>query len=116
MAARSRYIRILEPYHIGGVTLRNRIIKTAAETFLYNENDGYVNDTCKFFYETMAKGGAGAVYVEGPGIDPPLSRIAKWGLRIDDDRYIKGFSELVDGIHRHHCPAFLQLLHSDSDA
>jgi len=87
MTANQRYTKLLEPFNIGRVTLRNRIIKTAAETFLYNENDGYVNDTCKYLYETMAKGGAGAVYVEGPAIDPPISRIAKRGLRIDDDRY-----------------------------
>ena len=112
MADNSKYTRLLEPHYIGGVKIRNRIIKTAAETFLYNENDGYVNDTCKYFYETMARGGAGAVYVEGPAIDPPLSKIAKWGLRLDDDKYIKGFSELTAGIHKHGCPAFLQLLHA----
>ncbi len=112
MSANPEFTKLFEPYHIGGVKLKNRIIKTAAETFLYNEDDGYVNDACEYFYETMAKGGAGAVYVEGPAIDPPVSRIAKWGLRIDDDKYIKGFGKLVNGIHKYDCPAFLQLLHA----
>ena len=112
MSGNSEFTKLFEPYPIGGVKLKNRIIKTAAETFLYNEHDGCVNDACRYLYETMARGGAGAVYVEGPAIDPPVSRIAKWGLQIDDDKYIKGFSELVNGIHKHDCPAFLQLLHA----
>lgn len=112
MPGNSKFTKLFEPHNIGRVKFRNRIIKTAAETCLYNENDGYVNDDCCYFYETMAKGGAGAVYVEGPAIDPPLSKIAVKGLQLDDDKYIDSFSRLVDGIHKHDCPAFLQLLHA----
>ncbi|NQT72235.1 MAG: FAD-dependent oxidoreductase [Chloroflexi bacterium] len=107
-----RYGKLLEPYYIGPVKIRNRIIKTAAETGFSNKDDGYVNETLKAFYETQAKGGAGAIYVEGPGIDYPLAKTTPEGIRIDDDKYISGLSELTDAIHKHSCPAFVQLLHA----
>ena len=112
MKHQRRYQKLFEPGYIGGVRLRNRIIKTAAQTCLYQEKDGHVIDTCRHFYETTAKGGVGAIYVEGPAIDPPLSNIGIKGLRIDDDKYIESFGDLTSVIHKHGCPAFLQLLHA----
>ncbi len=112
MRKHPKYQKLFEPGYIGGVRFRNRIIKTAAQTCLYQENDGHVIDTCRHFYETTAKGGVGGIYVEGPSIDPPLSNIGIKGLRIDDDKYIKSFKELTDGIHKYGCPTFLQLLHA----
>ncbi|MCP4608286.1 MAG: FAD-dependent oxidoreductase [Planctomycetes bacterium] len=112
MAGNKRFENLLEPYHIGPVKIRNRIIKTAAETGFFNKDDGYVNGRMKAFYEAQAKGGAGAVYVEGPGIDYPLGKTNLDGIRIDDDKYISGLSELTDAIHKHNCPAFVQLLHA----
>ncbi len=112
MQKKSIYKKLFEPGYIGGVKFRNRIIKTAAQTCLYQEEEGYVIDKCLHFYETTAKGGVGAIYVEGPSIDPPLSNIGIKGLRIDDDRYINSFSELTGVIHKHGCPTFLQLLHA----
>ncbi len=112
MPVNSKYEKLFESSYIGGVKLRNRMIKTAAQTCLYQQDDGYVIEKCKHFYETTARGGVGAIYVEGPTIDPPLSNIGIKGLRIDDDKYIKSFSELPDVIHKYDCPAFLQLLHA----
>ncbi len=112
MRKKIKYEKLFEPGSIGGVTFRNRIIKTAAQTCLYQEEEGYIIDKCLHFYETTARGGVGAIYVEGPSIDPPVSNIGIKGLRIDNDRYIKSFSKLTDVIHKHGCPTFLQLLHA----
>ena len=112
MAGPGRFVRVLEPGQIGQVTIRNRIIKTAAESGLYNENDGFINDDFIAFHENLAQGGVGAVFVEGPGIDPPLSLVKPKAVLLDDDKYINGFSELTRAIHRHGCAAFLQLLHA----
>jgi len=107
-----RFQKLLEPCHIGSVKIKNRIIKTAAETNYYNEADFHVNETLKEFYEAQARGGAGAVYVEGPAIDYPLGMFRDRGIRIDDDEYIPGLSELTQVIHKHDCAAFLQLVHA----
>ncbi|MBW1829796.1 MAG: FAD-dependent oxidoreductase [Deltaproteobacteria bacterium] len=112
MKKKSKYQKLFEPGYIGGVRIKNRSVKTGAQTCLYQETDGHVIDTCRHFYEATAKGGVGAIYVEGPAIDPPLSNIGIKGLRIDDDKYIKSFKDLTSVIHKHDCPAFLQLLHA----
>lgn len=111
-ARKKRFDKLLEPSHIGNVKIRNRIIKTAAETNYYNSTDYQVNETLKAFYEGQAKGGVGAVYVEGPAVDYPLGMFRDRGIRIDEDEYIPGLSELTEVIHKHDCPAFLQLVHA----
>ena len=88
MSLNSKYQKLFEPGYIGGVKFKNRIIKTAAQTCLYQEDEGHVIEKCRHFYEATARGGVGAIYVEGPSIDPPLSNIGIKGLRIDDDKYI----------------------------
>ncbi|MBW1902568.1 MAG: FAD-dependent oxidoreductase [Deltaproteobacteria bacterium] len=112
MISNPKFKRLLEPGYIGPVKIRNRMIKTAAETLLSSENDGYVTEALKAFYGKIAKGGVGAVYVEGPVIAGTRSRFGKHGFHIDGDKYIPGLNELVKAIHEHGCPAFIQLLHS----
>ena len=53
----------------------------------------------------------GLLIVESPIIDYPLGRRWKERYRIDDDKYITGMSELVQGIHKHGCPTFMQMEH-----
>jgi len=74
MISNPKFKRLLEPGYIGPVKIRNRMIKTAAETLLSSENDGYVTEALKAFYGKIAKGGVGAVYVEGPVIAGNRSR------------------------------------------
>jgi len=112
MKTRPRFEKLLEPGYLGPVKIRNRMIKTAAETLLSSENDGYVTEALKAFYGKIAEGGVGAVYVEGPVIAGIRSKFGKHGFNIDDDKYIPGVSELAKAIHQHGCPAFIQLLHS----
>jgi len=111
MNNKSRFVKLLEPFHIGHVKTRNRIIKTAAESCYYNENDCHITETCKAFYESLARGGVGLTIVESPQIDYPISLAQPHGFRIDDDKYIPGLSELTQVIHKHGCPTFLQLYH-----
>ncbi len=112
MTGRARFEKLLEPFYIGNVKIRNRLVKSTAESALYNEDDGYISEACKAFYESMARGGIGLVNVESPTIDYPLSMANIYGFRIDDDKYIPKLSELVQVIHKHGCPTFLQLHHA----
>ena len=104
--------KLLEPSYIGKVKTRNRIIKTAqGSSFI--EPDGYVGEQAKAYYETMAKGGVGLLIVESCGVEYPLG-IHHFPVQfhLDDDKYIPGYTELVQVIHKHGCPVFLQLFHS----
>jgi 2,4-dienoyl-CoA reductase (NADPH2) len=106
-----RFEKLLEPYHIGPVKTRNRIIKTGASTMYWHEDELHMNEKTKAFYEAMAKGGVGLLIVEAPTIDYPLGVRWRNRYRMDDDKFIPGMSELVQVIHRHGCPTFMQMWH-----
>jgi 2,4-dienoyl-CoA reductase (NADPH2) len=106
-----RFEKLLEPYYIGPVKARNRIYKTGATTMYWHEDELHMNETTKAFYEAIAKGGVGLLVVESPTIDYPLGARWREQYRIDDDKYIEGLSELVQVIHKHECPTFMQMVH-----
>jgi len=105
------YERLLSPGKIGPVTTRNRILKTGAGMLMWHEADTHMRPEMLAFYERMARGGTGLIIVESPTIDYPAG--ARWRMRyrMDDDRFIEGMKELVDVIHKHGCPTFMQMNH-----
>ncbi|HEY96008.1 MAG TPA: FAD-dependent oxidoreductase [Dehalococcoidia bacterium] len=106
-----KYEKLLEPGYIGQVQTRNRIVKTGAGTFMWHEDETSMNNKVLAFYEALARGGVGLLIVESPTIDYPAGVRWRRRYRIDDDKYIKGLSELTEVIHRHGCPAFMQMNH-----
>ncbi len=112
MIGRAKFDKLLEPYYIGQVKTRNRIVKTAAGTRYNHIEDLHLSGTAKAFYEALARGGAGLLMVESPAIDFPLGLTTVRRFRLDDDKYIPLLSELAQVIHKHGCPTFLQLYHS----
>jgi 2,4-dienoyl-CoA reductase (NADPH2) len=106
-----RFEKLLEPGYIGSVKTRNRIIKTGASTLYWHDDELHMNKTMLAYHEAIARGGVGLLIVESPTIDYPSS--SRWSqiYRFDDDRYIEGMSELVQVIHKHGCPAFMQMVH-----
>ncbi len=111
MAVDKRFEKLMEPGRIGSVKTRNRIIKTGAGMMMWHEDDTHMNEAMKAFYEGMARGGVGLLIVESPTIDYPLGARWRARYRIDDDKYIKGLSELVQVIRKHDCPTFMQMNH-----
>jgi 2,4-dienoyl-CoA reductase (NADPH2) len=111
MGAEKRFRKLLEPYHIGPVKTRNRMIKTGASTCYWHQDDLRMTETVKAYYEALARGGVGLLIVEAPVIDYPWGARWRERYRMDDDKYIEGISELVRVIHRHGCPTFMQMEH-----
>jgi 2,4-dienoyl-CoA reductase-like NADH-dependent reductase (Old Yellow Enzyme family) len=111
MGDNTRYQKLLEPGYIGSVKTRNRIIKSGAGMFMWHESDIHMREEVKAYYESMARGGAGLVVVEAPGVDYPWGTRRRARYRIDDDKYIDGLKELVEVIHKHGCPTFMQMNH-----
>jgi 2,4-dienoyl-CoA reductase (NADPH2) len=111
MSKNARYEKILEPGRIGSVETRNRIIKSGAGMLMWHEDDMQMREEVKAFYEGIARGGVGLLIVESPTIDYPFGVRWKERYRIDDDRYIQGLRELVEVIHKHDCPTFMQMNH-----
>ncbi len=111
MTGKSEFERILEPGYIGSVKTRNRIIKTGAGLLMVHEDDLHMREEVKALYEGIARGGVGLLIVEAPAIDYPHGIRWRKRYRLDDDKYIKGMSELVDVIHKHGCPTFMAMNH-----
>lgn len=111
MDGSTKFERLLEPGCIGSVKTRNRIIKTGAGLLMWHEDDQHMREEVKAFYERLAAGGVGLLIVEAPGIDYPQGVRYRNRYRMDDDRYIDGMAELVEVIHKHSCPTFMQMNH-----
>ncbi|MFC1493851.1 FAD-dependent oxidoreductase [Thermodesulfobacteriota bacterium] len=111
MKNHNRFERLMSPGMIGSVTTRNRIIKTGAGSFLWNEKETAMNKVILAFYESLARGGVGLLIVESPIVDYPCGARWRGRYRIDDDKYVKGLSALPEIIHKHGCPAFMQMNH-----
>ena len=111
MSNAGKYVKLMEQGRIGSVKTRNRIIKSGAGMLMWHEDDLHMREDVKAFYEGIARGGVGLLVVESPTIDYPRGARWKERYRIDDDKYIKGLGELVDVIHRHGCPTFMQMNH-----
>lgn len=111
MSSSSRYEKLMEPGRIGSVKTRNRIVKSGAGLLMWHEDDVHMRPEVLAVYEGIARGGVGLLIVESPTIDYPLGVRWKERYRIDDDKYIRGLAELVEVIHRHGCPTFMQMNH-----
>ncbi len=111
MSGLKKYPKLLEPFHIGPVKTRNRMVKPGAAMLYSQEGELRMNERVKSFYEALAKGGVGLLIVESPVIDFPIGARWRRRYRIDDDRYIQGLSELTQIIHKYGCPTFMQMNH-----
>lgn len=100
---------VFSSFPIQGLTLKNRI--TMAPLYLgYANNDGKVSPLTLDHYNEMAGSGAALVVVEHTMVHP--SGIATPNsLRVDDDQYIPGLSELARIIHEKGAVTFLQINH-----
>src|SRR5512136_229475 len=107
MADNPRFEKLLEPGHIGSVRTRNRLLKTGSSPGFYPWEDGYFQEEGIGFFEAVAKGGAGIVTVGAAPLGVPPGR----GYAFDDDKYIPRMAKVVDAIHKHDCPAFIQTFH-----
>jgi 2,4-dienoyl-CoA reductase (NADPH2) len=102
--ASTRFEKLLEPYHIGSIKTRNRIIKSAAGLQYWAHGDNPVTRKAFHLYEALARGGVGLIIMESPSIESGGK-----SFRLDNEKHIKAMSEVTGVIHKHGCPVFVQL-------
>ena len=106
--------RLWEPFRIGQMELRNRIVMPPMVT-RYGSEDGYVTERTKNYYEARARGGAALLIVEATYI-----HLRGWAfenqLGISDDKFLPGMNELVQAIHKHGAKAAIQIHHGGREA
>ncbi len=95
---------------ISGLTVKNRIIRSATHDGLADEN-GAPSDKLIAKYEHLAKNEIGCIItgyaaVSRNGVSP-YPRM----MKIFDDEVIRKYKELTDAVHRHATPVILQIAH-----
>jgi len=106
----SDFKMLFSPLVIGNMTMKNRIMKTAAGT-RYWTRDGFVTDRVLALYEKIAAGGAGAIVVDVCMFMEYHADAMKLGGAWSDE-HIPGLARLADKIHKGDCKAIVQLGHN----
>ncbi|MFC1962933.1 FAD-dependent oxidoreductase [Chloroflexota bacterium] len=102
--------KLFEPFRIGEMELKNRIVRSAMHT-RFATTDGHVTDQLLGYYEGLAKGGSGLVIVEYTCIDTSVGK-SRRQLAIDDDKFIPGLRKLAQVIQKNGAKAAIQLHHA----
>ncbi|MBN1218465.1 MAG: NADH:flavin oxidoreductase [Anaerolineae bacterium] len=101
---------IFQAYHLAGVKLKNRILRSATHEGLGDEK-GFPLPQLAKKYVSLAKGGVGAI-ITGEMIVQGNGGSSYYGdLKIDRDESIESYRKLVDAVHAYQTPIFAQLTH-----
>lgn len=104
---------LFQPFTHEKLGLKNRIVMPPMVTN-FGSGKGYVTEKTMNHYAKRAEGGAGLLIVEGTCVDSPKGKGFPRGLRIDDDKFIQGLSELADKVKQHGAKIGIQLHHVGS--
>jgi 2,4-dienoyl-CoA reductase-like NADH-dependent reductase (Old Yellow Enzyme family) len=102
---------LFQPFRLGNLELRNRLIMPPMVTFLANES-GAVTQRMIDYYAERARGGVGLITVESAYVlekDRDLGR-----LGIENPQLQVGLAELAESIQEQGARAFLQINHRGS--
>ena len=100
---------LLDPFQLGHLTLRNRIVSTShAPNYVEN---GHPKDRYRFYHEEKAKGGVSLTMIGGSTNIAPDSPSVFGQLYAGDDSIIPWFRKLTDGVHAHGAAIMCQITH-----
>ncbi len=100
---------LLEPFQLGHLTLRNRIVSTAhAPSFV---EQGHPRERYRLYHEEKAKGGIGLTIIGGSTNVSPDSPSVFGQAYAGDDSIIPWLEQYAAGIRQHGSGAIIQLTH-----
>lgn len=109
-----RFPRLFQPFRLGQLELRNRIVMPPMAT-RFSSEDGFVTEQLRDYYAARARGGVGLVIVEASCVDAPAGKGWQSQLMIDDDRFVPGLAELVHVVKEQGAKIAIQLHHAGSE-
>ncbi len=104
-----KFFKLLEPFKIGNLQLRNRTVMPAMH--LGAAENGYVTEQLIEFYLTRATARVGLIIIGGIGV----SKRGTGGptmVSLSDDKFIPGMRKLVEAIHNEGAKVIAQLYHA----
>jgi 2,4-dienoyl-CoA reductase-like NADH-dependent reductase (Old Yellow Enzyme family)/thioredoxin reductase len=106
------YSKMFEPFQLGRMQLKNRVVLPPMGTGL-GASGGFVSQRTIDYYEARARGGTGLIIVEGsaPGL------LCHFGnqLCLGSDRHIDGWKNLAEAVHKNGAKIAVQLMHSGTE-
>jgi 2,4-dienoyl-CoA reductase (NADPH2) len=110
MGKSGNYRKLLEPFQLKHLTLKNRIVK-APYTSTNSDERGYILDSAVYHYDAVARGGVGLFITESVAVDP-MGMSGSPRMAICDDSYIPGQKSLAEVVHKHGTPILMQIHHA----
>lgn len=99
------------PARIGNLTLKNRFIQSPMHTRFATEF-GEVSEQIIGYLVQRARGGVSMIIIENTAVDWEVGRAAGNPVRIDQDVFVSGLSDLTEAVHREGCLISAQLHHA----
>jgi 2,4-dienoyl-CoA reductase-like NADH-dependent reductase (Old Yellow Enzyme family)/ribulose 1,5-bisphosphate synthetase/thiazole synthase len=112
---KNKYLNLLSPITINGMTLRNRTVMPPIGSNFATVSAEVSEEMIKY-YELRAKGGTGLIIVENACVDFPMGTNGTKQCRIDDNQYVPGFYTLVERLHAYGAKVSVQLNHAGASA
>ena len=108
--ARREDLRAFHPGRIGGLVIRNRLVRSA--TFESRAENGKVTDELSNFYRTLTRGGVGLIITGHVAVHPEGYMTPKM-TQISDDSFIPGLRRIARVVHdqNNNCKIVIQLNH-----
>lgn len=100
---------------IGSVTIKNRIVMPPMGTMLCGSG-GEMTDHLTAYYSERAAGGTGLIITEIIAVEYHSGTALVNQLRLDDDRFIAGFSRLTGAVQKFGAKIVAQLHHAGNQA
>ncbi|GEL22648.1 NADH oxidase [Pseudonocardia sulfidoxydans NBRC 16205] len=97
---------LFSPARLGSLTLKNRLVMAPMGTCL--DNGGHITDDTVAYYERRARGGVGAITVEGCLVSADTVGPEP---RISGPEYLPGLRRVVDALRPHDVTVGVQLMH-----
>ena len=105
------YDMLFSPMNIGTMTVKNRIVMTAAE-FSLGEPSGKVTPRLSDYYEERAKGGVGLIIPGICRVNDMAGAATYTQLAMSHDYHIEPMREMVRKLHSHGAKLAIQLHHA----
>jgi 2,4-dienoyl-CoA reductase-like NADH-dependent reductase (Old Yellow Enzyme family)/thioredoxin reductase len=102
------YTKIFEPFQIGTMQLKNRLVLPPMGTG-YSE-EGKIGTRILNYYEARARGGTGLIITEG--VAPGVRCKGPHQLTLGDDQDLPGWEALAKAVHKHGAKIAVQLHHA----
>ena len=106
--------KLFEPVVIGGLSLRNRVLRSATFESASDENDCFTSKLLPM-YEKLASNGVAAIITGMVGVDEN-SRVLPSMVKAYGQTFVTELTKLVDCVHGHGAKIIVQLSHCGQKA